>query len=342
MTAADDDSPEVKAYIDNLKTSYGDEIAGAGPSVFTYGYYTAGRRWSRASRPSTATSPTRASCRRRWRGVTLSGDEAPWGDVKLDDNRQAISNVFVKKIVADKTGDGVPDVADVRAHPGRRPVVRRRRSPPTTPAPDRDEPEVREGRRRRRGSARPRRSRSAARSPVAAPATSAEAPRRSSACGGSAGASAASSPSPASTSTSGPGERRAILGPNGAGKTTLFNLISGEFPPTAGSVELFGDDVTDAAGAQARAARALAHVPDVAPVRRPVRRRQPLSRRARRARRPLPARQRRATTAMRERGAGDGRGASGSARSSTRSSPSSRTASSASSRSAWRAPPNRS
>jgi branched-chain amino acid transport system ATP-binding protein len=41
-----------------------------------------------------------------------------------------------------------------------------------------------------------------------------------------------------------PGERRAILGPNGAGKTTLFNLISGEFPPTAGSVELFGQDVT--------------------------------------------------------------------------------------------------
>jgi branched-chain amino acid transport system ATP-binding protein len=41
-----------------------------------------------------------------------------------------------------------------------------------------------------------------------------------------------------------PGERRAILGPNGAGKTTLFNLISGEFAPTTGSVELFGVDVT--------------------------------------------------------------------------------------------------
>jgi branched-chain amino acid transport system ATP-binding protein len=39
-------------------------------------------------------------------------------------------------------------------------------------------------------------------------------------------------------------ERRAILSPNGAGKTTLFNLISGEFPPTTGSVELFGRDVT--------------------------------------------------------------------------------------------------
>ena len=43
-----------------------------------------------------------------------------------------------------------------------------------------------------------------------------------------------------------PGERRAILGPNGAGKTTLFNLISDEFPPTTGSVELFGVDVTRA------------------------------------------------------------------------------------------------
>jgi branched-chain amino acid transport system ATP-binding protein len=41
-----------------------------------------------------------------------------------------------------------------------------------------------------------------------------------------------------------PGERRALLGPNGAGKTTLFNVISGEFPPTGGRVELFGRDVT--------------------------------------------------------------------------------------------------
>jgi branched-chain amino acid transport system ATP-binding protein len=42
-----------------------------------------------------------------------------------------------------------------------------------------------------------------------------------------------------------PGERRAILGPNGAGKTTLFNVISGEVPPTSGTVELFGRDLTD-------------------------------------------------------------------------------------------------
>ena len=41
-----------------------------------------------------------------------------------------------------------------------------------------------------------------------------------------------------------PGERRGILGPNGAGKTTLFNVIAGDFPATAGRVEIFGHDVT--------------------------------------------------------------------------------------------------
>jgi branched-chain amino acid transport system ATP-binding protein len=40
------------------------------------------------------------------------------------------------------------------------------------------------------------------------------------------------------------GERRAILGPNGAGKTTLFNVIAGEFPPTTGTVEFRGADIT--------------------------------------------------------------------------------------------------
>ncbi len=41
-----------------------------------------------------------------------------------------------------------------------------------------------------------------------------------------------------------PGERRAILGPNGAGKTTLFNLVAGDFPPSAGTIEVAGHDVT--------------------------------------------------------------------------------------------------
>ncbi len=41
-----------------------------------------------------------------------------------------------------------------------------------------------------------------------------------------------------------PGARHAVIGPNGAGKTTLFNVISGELPPTGGSIELNGTNVT--------------------------------------------------------------------------------------------------
>ena len=40
------------------------------------------------------------------------------------------------------------------------------------------------------------------------------------------------------------GERRAVLGPNGAGKTTLFNVICGDMPPSTGTIELYGEDVT--------------------------------------------------------------------------------------------------
>ena len=40
------------------------------------------------------------------------------------------------------------------------------------------------------------------------------------------------------------GEKAAILGSNGAGKTTLFNAITGDFPPTAGRILFFGEDIT--------------------------------------------------------------------------------------------------
>jgi len=40
------------------------------------------------------------------------------------------------------------------------------------------------------------------------------------------------------------GEIMGIIGPNGAGKTTVFNLITGVYKPTAGSVIFDGEDIT--------------------------------------------------------------------------------------------------
>jgi branched-chain amino acid transport system ATP-binding protein len=54
-----------------------------------------------------------------------------------------------------------------------------------------------------------------------------------------------------------PGELRAIIGPNGAGKTTFFNLVSGLFAPTAGSIRFEGHEVT-ALAPQERVRRGMA------------------------------------------------------------------------------------
>src|SRR5262245_18885944 len=42
----------------------------------------------------------------------------------------------------------------------------------------------------------------------------------------------------------GEGELVGLIGPNGAGKTTAFNLISGVYAPSAGSVKFFGENLT--------------------------------------------------------------------------------------------------
>jgi branched-chain amino acid transport system ATP-binding protein len=49
------------------------------------------------------------------------------------------------------------------------------------------------------------------------------------------------------------GQVHAVIGTNGAGKSTLINILSGEIPPSDGTVELMGEDVT--AWTQPRRAR---------------------------------------------------------------------------------------
>jgi len=40
------------------------------------------------------------------------------------------------------------------------------------------------------------------------------------------------------------GEIVGLIGPNGAGKTTLFNVITGTFPPTSGTIKFEGKNIT--------------------------------------------------------------------------------------------------
>ena len=42
----------------------------------------------------------------------------------------------------------------------------------------------------------------------------------------------------------GQGEILGLIGPNGSGKSTIFNMLSGTFAPTAGSIRFDGRDIT--------------------------------------------------------------------------------------------------
>ena len=53
------------------------------------------------------------------------------------------------------------------------------------------------------------------------------------------------------------GQITAVIGPNGAGKTSVFNTISGFYRPSAGRIDLGGQDITQVA-VHARAALGLA------------------------------------------------------------------------------------
>jgi branched-chain amino acid transport system substrate-binding protein len=139
MTAADSDDPEVAGYLKDLKDAYGEEIAGLGPSVFTYGYYTGTTALIKALKEVNGDVSDQSKLQAALAKMTLTGEEAPWGDVKLDSNRQAIADVYLKKIVADNTGDGVPDVQTFARIPSVEETFNGVFSK-DTPAPDRDNP----------------------------------------------------------------------------------------------------------------------------------------------------------------------------------------------------------
>jgi branched-chain amino acid transport system substrate-binding protein len=114
-TAADSNDAKVEEYISDLKDAYGDEIAGLGPSVFVYNYYTAMWGLLQGLEQVEGDISDQSKLQEALTGVTL---DAPWGEIKLDENRNAIADNYVKEIVDDTSGDGVPDVKTIRRVPG--------------------------------------------------------------------------------------------------------------------------------------------------------------------------------------------------------------------------------
>jgi branched-chain amino acid transport system substrate-binding protein len=136
MTAGDSDRPEYKEYSDALDTAYPD-LKGTASSVFAYGYYTAMEAIAQALEEVDGDlADDHAAFREALANLEL---DAPLGTIKLDENRQAIMDNFLQQIVADTTGDGVPDVKTLKTIPEVDQTFAGFFSP-ETPSPDRDDP----------------------------------------------------------------------------------------------------------------------------------------------------------------------------------------------------------
>ena len=59
-----------------------------------------------------------------------------------------------------------------------------------------------------------------------------------------------------------------LIGPNGAGKTTMFNMLTGLYRPTEGSIYLGERDITRARPDVITSLRRRADLPEHPPVRR--------------------------------------------------------------------------
>jgi branched-chain amino acid transport system substrate-binding protein len=136
MTSGDSTEPAYLEYTKAIEETYPD-LAGTGSSVFLYGYYTAMEAIAQGlEQVDGDLSNDHAAFREALAGLTL---DAPLGPIKLDENRAAIMDNFLQQIVADNTGDGVPDVKTLK----RIPEVDETFAgffTPDSPSPDRDDP----------------------------------------------------------------------------------------------------------------------------------------------------------------------------------------------------------
>jgi branched-chain amino acid transport system substrate-binding protein len=111
-TAADSGDPQMDAYLAAMKQAYPDLPAG---SLFDVLYYDAMEALAEALEEADGDlSNNHAKLREALAGLTL---DAPNGDTTLDENRNSVAPNFVFQVVADTSGDGVPDVQTLKEIP---------------------------------------------------------------------------------------------------------------------------------------------------------------------------------------------------------------------------------
>jgi branched-chain amino acid transport system substrate-binding protein len=138
-TAADSTEPKVEEYVAEIDAVY-PEVAEAAASVFVYHYYTAVEAMAQAIEELDGDISNTQEFHEVLAGIELTGADAAFGDIVLDENRQAVSDNYIKQVVEGPDGPTVQTIARI-------PEVDQTFGglfTPETPAPDRQNPECAE------------------------------------------------------------------------------------------------------------------------------------------------------------------------------------------------------
>jgi branched-chain amino acid transport system substrate-binding protein len=113
-TSADLDTPAAKEYVGEVKAAY-PEIGPLATSVFVYHYYVAAEGLALALEE--VNGDISGGQKKLQEALGNVEFDAAYGHIKLDENRSAISDNYVQKIVPDVNGDGTPDPKTIRVIP---------------------------------------------------------------------------------------------------------------------------------------------------------------------------------------------------------------------------------
>lgn len=137
--AGDLNDPELKAYLQAGKQAYPDIPWGG---LFDVLYYDAMETTLRALEAVHGDlSDGQAKLREALSGLTYNSGH---GEIKLDDNRNSIADNFLFQVVADQSGDGVPDIKTLKTIPQVDQTFAGAFSE-QTPSPDRQNPKCEKG-----------------------------------------------------------------------------------------------------------------------------------------------------------------------------------------------------